>query len=116
MAFRTDFLGILLILLGIIAYFATGAVSVTALIPAFFGIVFVLLAWLAGRKPEWNMHIMHVSALLALIGLIGSAVPLFGTDEFDASAIAQLIMALLLIIYLVFAVKSFINSRRTGES
>lgn len=115
MAFRTDFLGILLILLGIISYFATGMVSVTALIPAFFGIVFVILAWLSNRKPDWNKHLMHASALLAVIGIIGSIGGLFDLlgGIVTASAIAKSIMALLLIIYLVFAIKSFIDARRT---
>ncbi len=115
MAFRTDFLGILLILLGVISYFASGMVSVTALIPAFFGIVFVLLAWLASRKPDWRKHVMHGSALLALIGIIGSIgglFELFGGGEPSSAAIAKAIMALLLIIYLIMAIKSFIDARK----
>lgn len=113
MAFRTDFLGILLILLGIISYFATGMVSVTALIPAFFGIVFVILAWLANKKESWSQHIMHGSVLLAIIGIIGSIGGLFDLigGIVSASAIAKSIMALLLIIYLVMAIKSFIDAR-----
>src|SRR5699024_1299846 len=98
---RNDFLGILLILLGIISYFATGMISITALIPAFFGIVFVILAWLANKKESWNQHIMHVSVLVALIGIIGSIsglIDLIGGDV-TSSAIAKAIMALLLIIY-----------------
>lgn len=120
MAFRTDFLGILLILLGIISYFATGMVSITALIPTFFGIVFVLLAWLSNYKKEWNKHVMHASALLAVIGFIGSIGGLFdllgavfGVGEPTASAIAKSIMALLLIIYIIYAVKSFVGARRS---
>lgn len=115
MAFRTDFLGILLILLGIISYFVTGMVSVTALIPAFFGIVFVFLAWLSNRKPGWNKHIMHGSALLALIGIIGSIGGLFDLigGNTSASVIAKSIMAILLIIYLIMAIKSFIDARRS---
>lgn len=114
MAFRTDFLGIILILLGLISYFITGMVSVTALIPAFFGIVFVLLAWIANKKPDWNRHIMHGSVLLAIIGIIGSIGGLFDLigGSTTASAIAKSIMALLLIIYLIVAIKSFIDARR----
>ena len=37
----TRTVGIVLILLGLVSYFGTGRISVTALIPAFFGAVFV---------------------------------------------------------------------------
>lgn len=113
MSFRTDFLGILLIILGIISYFITGMVSITALIPAFFGIVFVLLAWLANKKESWSQHIMHGSLLLAIVGIIGSIGGLFDLigGSVTASAIAKTIMAVLLIIYLISAIKSFIDAR-----
>lgn len=114
MAFRTDFLGILLILLGIISYFVTGMVSITALIPAFFGIVFVILALIANSKPNWKQHIMHASVLLAIIGIIptiGSVFDLIGGAT-ASSVIAKAVMALLLIIYLIMAIKSFIAARK----
>lgn len=40
----TRIVGILLMILGLASYWLTGRTSVTALIPAFFGILFVALA------------------------------------------------------------------------
>lgn len=120
MAKRTSILGILLILLGVISYFITAMVSITALIPAFFGIVFLVLGWLAARKEDWRKHIMHGAAVLSVLGIIGSIGGLFnligalfggGFDQ-SSGSIARAIMAILLIIYLVMAVKSFIDARK----
>jgi hypothetical protein len=51
--------GLILIVLGLAAYFLTGRASVTALIPAFFGAVFVILA-LVARNESARKHAMHV--------------------------------------------------------
>ncbi len=118
----TTYLGIILILLGLIAYFATGMVSVTALIPSFFGIVFVVLGVL-GRKEKLHKHMMHAAAGLSLLGLIGSAPGLMGvltlisggSVERPGASITQAIMAVLLIGFLILAVKSFIAARKAQE-
>ncbi len=118
---RTITLGILLILLGLISYFVTAMVSVTALIPAFFGIVFFVLGWLATRKEDWRRHIMHAAAVLSVLGIIGSIGGLisligvlFGAEfEESSGSIARAIMAIFLIGYLIMAVKSFIEARKT---
>jgi len=114
--------GILLILLGIISYFATGQASLTALIPTAFGIVFAILSWLS-RKENLRKHIMHAAAALALLGLIGSFGGLIsaftlifgGQVERPAATVAQAIMALLLIRFLIYAVKSFIDARKSTK-
>ena len=67
----TRTLGIVLILLGLISYFGTGRVSVTALIPAFFGAVFIILAAVA-RSESARKHAMHAAVALALLALIGT--------------------------------------------
>src|SRR5581483_1239793 len=66
--------GALLIGLGAWGYLGAEAEhrSVTALIPAFFGLALVLLGLLA-FKEHLRKHVMH---LAAMIGLIGLAVPL----------------------------------------
>ena len=62
MAQTTIGFGIGMILLGVVSYFATGQQSVTALIPAFFGIVFLILkryAWgpILGMLEERRIRI-----------------------------------------------------------
>jgi hypothetical protein len=111
-------IGILLIILGLAGYFGTGGVSVTALIPAFFGIVIAILGFL-GKKENIRKHVMHVALLVALLGVIGSfagipkTVTLMGGGEIvrPGAAIAQAIMALICIAYLIIGIQSFIKAR-----
>ena len=109
-----------LILLGVIGYVATGMVSVTALIPAFFGLVFLILGVLA-RKESLAKHVMHAASVLALLGVAGSfsGIPSVitmlggGAVGMPAAAVSRAIMALLSLGYLVLCIKSFIDARRT---
>ena len=112
--------GVLLLLLGIFSYVLTGAESVTALIPSFFGILFLLLGLVAGRKESWRKHAMHAALLVAILGLFGTfggIIEVFeyvgGTEPLrPAAAISRSIMALICIVFLVFGVKSFIDVRK----
>ncbi|MBP3191305.1 hypothetical protein [Natronogracilivirga saccharolytica] len=118
----TRILGIILILIGIIGYIASGAVSITAMIPAFFGIAFIILGRLA-QKEAWRKHVMHIALLVALIGLFGSFSGIFdviswlgGNQEVnELAAIARALMALLLIGYIALGVKSFIDARKAAS-
>ncbi len=65
----------ILIALGLVAYFVlqpAGDRSMTALIPAFFGIVFALLGGLA-LNARLRKHAMHGAAVLALLVVIPTA-------------------------------------------
>lgn len=114
-------LGILLIILGIFSYYISGAASVTALIPAFFGLVFSVLGFLAVKKESMRKHAMHAALLLAILGLGGSfggltsMISYFAGGEaperFMAST-SQAIMATLCILFLILGVKSFIDARK----
>ncbi|MEX0944177.1 MAG: hypothetical protein WDZ38_00805 [Balneolaceae bacterium] len=117
-------IGILLILLGAISYIATSAVSITALIPAFFGVVFGGLGMLAIRSESMRKHAMHAALLLSILGLGGSFGGLIailglifsGTEpERFHAAIGQAIMALLCITFLIAGIKSFIDARKKRE-
>ncbi len=114
-------LGILLIILGIFSYYISGAASVTALIPAFFGIVFSALGFLAAKKESMRKHVMHAALLLAILGLGGSFGGLTSTIAYLAggesperfmAAVSQAIMATLCILFLILGVKSFIDARK----
>ena len=63
--------GILLSALGLGAYVGTGSESITALIPAFLGAPILLCGILAKIFPNARMHVMHVAALLGLLGTAG---------------------------------------------
>ena len=122
MAQMTLGFGIGMILLGVISYFATGQESVTALIPAFFGIAFTILG-LVMRDEAKAKHAGHAAALLAVLGLLGSArgVPGFfeviggGEVERPAAVIAQTIMAVACAVFIALGVKSFRDARKARE-
>jgi hypothetical protein len=110
--------GIALIVLGLGAYVLTGASSLTALIPAGFGLPFVL-AGLVARHDRVRLHAIHVAAVLALLGFLGSVRGLLRiADVFHpistrpAAILAQAIMALLMLGYIVLWVRAFVQARR----
>jgi uncharacterized membrane protein len=111
--------GSLLIVLGVASYLLTGRASMTALIPAFFGLPILILGWLALRVT-WRRHAMHAAAALGLLGLIGSlrGVPatlalLSGeTVERPTAVVAQSVMAVICLVFVVMAVRSFVAARR----
>lgn len=120
MATTTIGFGVALIVLGFGGYLGTGADSVTALIPAFFGIILVILGLMA-RDPSKRKLTMHLAAAVGLLGFLGTVPGLmrlgavFSGDETVArpnAVIAQAIMALLTGIFLVLCIKSFIDARR----
>jgi hypothetical protein len=115
----TRLFGILLIVLGTASYIMTGRTSVTALIPAFFGAVLVVLA-LVARNESARKHAMHAAVAIGLIGLLATAarlVPALGAGNFGRPAVlSQLAMAVLLLIYVAMGVRSFIDARRARMS
>ena len=120
MASLTIMFGVLMILLGVGGYLLTGAASPTALIPAYPGVLFVVLGVLA-RNERMRKHVMHLAAALSLVGFLAMAAMGWvklarwagGTvPARPAAVISQSILGLLLLIFLVLCVRSFINARR----
>jgi hypothetical protein len=108
--------GLILGILGAGFYYATDMVSITALIPAFFGVALLVFGVLA-LGTKWRMHAMHGAALLGLIGLVVPgfmAVREYGKGaEMNGTKVAEMgIMAVLCGVFLVLCVKSFIDARR----
>ena len=118
MPYVTIALGSLLLVIGVGFYFGTGATSVTALIPAFLGIP-IELAGLAALREGWRKHAMHAAVLLALLGFLGSARGLLSLPDLlsgvelarPAAVVAQSLTAVLCLIFVGLAVRSFIQAR-----
>ena len=114
-------IGSSLILLGLAAYLFSGRSSPTALIPAAFGIVLVLLGLLAGRMAS-PKHVMHAAAVLALLGFLGTAgalpelarLLLGGDVERPLATAAKAVMAIDLAVYLAYCIRSFREARKVG--
>ena len=114
----TRLFGLLLIVLGLASYVTTGRTSVTALIPAFVGAVFVILA-LVARNPAARKHVMHAAVALALLGALGTLgriVPAVRDGNTTRPAVlAQIAMTVLLLVYVALGVRSFIEARRARK-
>ena len=112
--------GIVLIILGVGSYFGTGRESITAMIPAFFGVPLLILGVLA-LKPAARKIAMHIAVVLGLLGIAGTvrgllqlpAVVTGGEVERPAAVVVQSVMALLCLVFVVLCVRSFIHARRS---
>lgn len=113
-------LGIVLIVLGVIAWFATAMASVTALIPAFLGLVIAICGVIGIRRPKIGIHIALVVALLGVIGTFMNVLQLgalfAGTAERPVAVIVSTITFVLLIIYIILGIRSFIAARRSPSA
>jgi len=101
--------GMLLTILSAVTYRG----SITAMIPAFFGVPILILGFLA-YKESLRKHVMHAAAALGLIGLIGAVAVLIarGGVEGPTSIASQVIMAVLCGVFEALCVRSFILARR----
>lgn len=117
--------GAFLILLGVGGYVygavATEKASITALIPAFIGLPVVILGAVALKGSDnVRKHTMHVNVVIALLaagatarGVMGMFTMIGGGEvERPAAVISQTLTALASVIFIVLAVKSFIDARK----
>ncbi|MCB9825030.1 MAG: hypothetical protein H6806_04010 [Planctomycetes bacterium] len=119
----TTLLAVVLIALGVGLWLGTGRESMTALIPAFLGLGFGIAAAVAST-PKRRMHAMHGAALLAMAGIAGGAMGVpslikhLGGEAIErpAAAWGRSVLAVLCLVYLVLAVRSFIQARRARTS
>jgi hypothetical protein len=114
MPFTTILFGLLLTLLGFGGYVMTRTSSLTALIPAFFGLTLMVLGFLA-RADTVRGHAMHAAATVALFGFAAAIFSLFATPPAVRPGVAlyaQIAMALLTGAFLALCVRSFLHARR----
>ena len=71
MAKLTIVYGVIFIIMGLYGYFGISSESITALIPAFFGVPMLILGWF-GLNEKYLKHTMHVAAVLNLLGFAGT--------------------------------------------
>jgi hypothetical protein len=126
MAKVTLLFAVLLIVLGLVGFLCTGSAHPTALIPAWVGLALGLFGVLAISPQERRrMLFMHINVTIALLGFLGAAIKALSgylhtaatgidLDQFRA-LLSQLAMAVLLLIYVLLCVYSFIDARRAGK-
>lgn len=109
--------GVILILIGVVGY-VNGAMhdkaSVTALIPAFIGVLLALLGAVSGAKVSLRKHLMHVAVVVALLGFIATAgrlVSKLSELTMSPAVISQASTALVCLAFVILAIRSFAAAR-----
>jgi hypothetical protein len=112
----TRLIGLILIVLGVASYQLTGRTSLTAMIPAFFGVVLVVCAMIARKSEAARKHAMHAAVAVGLLGALAAlarGVPAaLAGDAARPAVMSQLAMGVLLLIYVALGVQSFIAARK----
>ncbi len=110
--------GVLLILIGILGYvfsIVDGNTSLTALIPAAFGLLLVILGVIAKSNENLRKHLMHAAVI---VGLLGFLIPTWrilsriSDIKVSLAVLSQAAMALVCLFFVILSVQSFINARR----
>ena len=122
MAKVTILFGVLLFLLGVVVWAATGRHAPTALIPAYLGIVLSILGLLARTENQKRrMIVMHIAVTLGALGFLFTAKSIWDFIQLERGhALARPVavedraaMSVMLLIYVLLCVRSFIKARRT---
>lgn len=108
--------GAILIVVGVFVTLVSDSGSVTALIPAFIGVVFVALGALGRFKPELNHHVMHAAAALALLAILGSLGSAIGRGSTGWALFAQLTTVVVAGVFLALSIRSFRAARLARET
>ncbi len=123
MAKITIGLGFVLIAIGLGSYFGTGRASVTALIPALFGLPLLILGLVALSERRRKTAI-HIAVGIGLLGFAGTVrglmklpVLLTGGELERPTAVAvQSAMAIVCLVFVLLCVWSFIKARRASAA
>lgn len=116
MARLTIVFGLALVALGVAFWVITGMDHFTPLIPSIFGTLITLCGVVVLIKPTLRKHVMHVSVLIALLGMAGAGMRIPKALESDGitgtKTIEMMLMLIICAIYLVLGIKSFVDARR----
>lgn len=122
MAKVTLVFAVLLIALGLAGYLGTGSIHPTALIPAWFGLPLGICGFLAISPSEGRRKLfMHINVTIGLLGFLGAASEAVrgyvtarsqGLEPDPIALASKLTMTILLLVYVILCVRSFIAARR----
>lgn len=107
--------GIVLVLIGVGTYAAAGGASVTALIPAFVGVLMLLAGFAISRPGSRPFGLYAAATLAALLGLgsLRGVIGLLG-GEVALATVTQLVLLVLCLVFLVVCIREIGAGRRVG--
>lgn len=121
MAKLTITFGVVLIALGVFSYLITGHHAPTSLIPAGVGVLLAIFGALANSEDaKKRMLHMHIAVTIGLLGFLSTAKSIVDYIEMTegrqfvrpAAVEEKAAMAVLMLIFVLLCVRSFINARR----
>lgn len=126
MAKVTLIFAVLLAGLGLAGYVGTGSQHPTALIPLWFGLALGIFGFLAISPNEGRRKLfMHINVTIGLLGFLGGLIEAIrgyvrataaGLQPDMIAMASKSIMTVLLLIYVVLCVRSFIAARRARQA
>jgi peptidoglycan/LPS O-acetylase OafA/YrhL len=97
-------------------YVRTGEGHPTALIPAAIGALILVCGAVASRNDALRKHMMHVAVVIGLLGFIATAVRLvMKATELNLAVLSQLATSIVCLVFVILAVRSFIDARRERD-
>ncbi|MDJ0954968.1 MAG: hypothetical protein QNJ81_14920 [Acidimicrobiia bacterium] len=116
MATKAIVVGVALITLGVVVSLVSDSSSVTSLLPAMLGLIFVATGLIARSRPAISRHAMHLAAAVSLIAVVGSVGSAIGRGSTGWALFAQVVTAVLAAAFLQQAIVSFRDARRNREA
>ena len=126
MAPATIAIGAALVVVGLVGYYSpnvgglegTPQASPTGLIPTAIGGLLILCGLIVLAAPHLRKHVMHLAAVIGLIGAIGGFMPIvLGNLDFGkASVVAGILMVLLCSLFVGLCVRSFVQARKARQA
>jgi hypothetical protein len=122
MAKLTMFFGVLLIVISVGFWMATGRAEIAALHPAGVGLILLVSGALANSEDaKKRMLWMHIAVTFGLIGFLITGIRAVVTAAHGSAAIAanqlafdeRVVVALICLIFVILCVRSFIAARRS---
>ena len=106
-----------LVLFGIVTYIYSGQSSFTALISSIFGLGLLIPGYVAYYNSEMSKHAMHVTAVFALIGILGSLDSILGflDGNYSLPNISKVVLLIICGEYIYFCILSFRAARMKRE-
>ena len=111
--------GVILSVWGVIAYSIQSAdpPSITAMIPAFFGLPMLVLGFLSLKNPANRHHYMHASMVFGLLMALGGARIATTFDGMSwLGIVSHLLLLLVGISFMIVGIMSFRSARLERES
>ncbi len=116
--------GLLLIAVGVTSYYQpavfgeSGAISKTALIPAWIGVALFVCGWLTMGFPGIRKHAMHFAAVVGLLGTVGGFMPMnrSGFNFSKASAVSGALLSGICFLFVILCVRSFIAAGKARRA